>query len=165
MSTIGITQNFMSPKEFRFSIDRLPHVSYFAQDANIPGVSANPTITPTPFRDIYRHGDKLQYGTFSVTCRIDENMNNFIEIFNWMQGLNYPDRFEQYASLVAGDGLYSDATLTVLSNAKNPNIEFRFQDIFPISIGDVLLTVQDVDLEYATTEITFQTNGYTIKQL
>jgi len=165
MATIDITQNFMSPKEFRFSIERLPHVTYFAQDANIPGISANPTVTQTPFKEIYTHGDRLTWNTFSVTVRIDENMNNFIEIFNWMQGLTYPDEFDQYANLVKGDGLYSDATLTVLSNAKNPNVEFRFKDIFPISMGDVILTVQDVDIEYATTEITFQTNGYTIHQL
>ena len=120
------------------------------------GISANPTITQTPFKEIYTHGDRLTWNTFSVTVRIDENMNNFIEIFNWMRGLNYPDEFGQYASLVAGDGLYSDATLTVLSNAKNPNVEFRFTDVFPISIGDVILTVQDVDIEYATTEITFK---------
>ena len=155
----------MSPKEFRFTIERLPHVTYFAQDANIPGVSSNPTVTQTPFKEIYTHGDRLSFNTFSVTVRIDEKMNNFIEIFNWMKGLTYPDEFSQYANLLAGDGLYSDATLTVLSNAKNPSVEFGFRDVFPISIGDVILTVQDVDIEYATTEITFQTNGYTINQL
>jgi hypothetical protein len=163
--TTDINQNFLSPIEFRFVIKRLPHVEYFVQSANVPGISASPESTPTPFKNLYRHGDKLEYDTFNVTVRVDENMKNFLEIYDWMVGLTSPESFDQYTNLTQGDGIYSDATLTILSNSKNPNIEITMKDIFPISLGSIQLSTTDADVNYATVDITFQNNGYSIKTI
>lgn len=161
MSTIK--QNFLSPLEFRFIIKRLPHVSYFAQQVSVPGVSMDVDTQPTPFRNIYRHGDTLEFNDLSITIRIDENMQNYLEIVNWMRGLTKPTEFSEWANLDASDdGLYSDATLTIMSNAKNPNIEITFYDIFPIDIGDIEFSATESDLEYATVSITFKVNDYVI---
>ena len=158
----AIKQNFLSPIDFKLVISRLPHVEYFVQTANIPGVSMAPSSTPNPFKDIYRQGDKLEYDQFSVTVRVDENMRNFMEIYYWMKGLAFPEDFNEYANLVDGDGLYSDLTLNIFSNAKNPNIEITMKDVFPIGLGSILLSTTDSDVNYATVDITFQTNGFSI---
>lgn len=158
-----IKQNFLSPIDFRFVIKRLPYVEYFVQTANVPGVNASPSLTPNPFKDIYRQADKLEYDTFNITVRVDENMNNWLEIYNWMEGLTYPENFDQFANLEKGDGLYSDATLTILSNSKNPNVEITLKDAFPISLSSIQLSTTDTDINYAVADITFQINGFSIK--
>lgn len=161
---VDIKQNFLSPLEFRLVLKRIPHVTYFAQAANVPGMSFSPGVTPTPFKDIYRQGGKLEYNQFNVTVRVDENLHNYIEIINWMKGLSHPESFDQFKALnSSADGLYSDATLVILSSAKNPNIEITFNDVFPISLGDIVLDTTSPNVTYAVADITFQINGYSVK--
>lgn len=155
-------QNFLAPINYAFSIKRLPFVSYFVQEANVPGLALNPVEQPTPFKPIYLPGDKIEYNDLSLTVRVDEDMQNYIEIYNWIVGLTFPDNFDQYANLTAGDGLYSDATLLIKTNAKNPNITFTFKDLFPTSISDIQMSSTESDIEYVTANITFRHNGFDI---
>lgn len=158
-------QNFLSPTGFKFTIKRLPNVSFFVQAATIPGISMNVTESPTPFTSIYFTGDKLTYDQFTVTVRVDEYMDSYNEIFDWMIGLAKPESFDQYKNLKnSTDGLYSDATLTVLNSRKNPAIEVSFKDMFPVSLGAIELDATESDVNYKTCDITFQHNGHSIKR-
>ena len=87
-------------------------------------------------------------------------MQSYIETWNWLIALTKPENFEQYANLIAGDGVYSDATLTILSSKKNPNIEIRFKDMFPISVGSVPLATNATDVVPPTVDITFKYSSY-----
>jgi hypothetical protein len=161
-----IQQNFLSPTGFRFSIKRLPNVSFFVQAATIPGLSMGVTDSPTPFKTIHFAGDKLQYEQFNITVRVDEYMDSYNEIFDWIVGLSKPQSFDQYKSLQqSDDGLYSDATLTILDSRKNPGIEVTFKDMFPISLGSIVLDTTETDVNYKTCDITFQHNGHTVKKI
>lgn len=155
-------QNFLAPINFAFSIRRLPFVSYFVQEANVPGMALNPVEYGTPFKPIFLPGDRVDFNELQLTVRVDENMQNYIEIYNWIIGMTFPDNFEQYANLIEGDGLYSDATLQIKTNAKNPNIEFTFVDLFPTSISDIQMSATESDIEYTVATITFKHNGFTI---
>ena len=53
--------------------------------------------------------------------------------------------------------MFSDATLTVLSNKNNPIIEVRFEDVFPVSVGALSFTQTATDVEYLTTEVVLGT--------
>lgn len=159
-----IRQNFLTPTNFKFSIQRLPNVSFFCQTVNVPGLSFPPSEIPTPFKNVYVAGHgKLDISTFNVTMLVDENMQNYLEIYNWMLGLTFPHKFEEYANLKAGDGLYSDATLHIMSNSKNPNVSVQFRDIFPISLGDVIMTTNETDTQPATVDVSFQVNSFTVQ--
>lgn len=162
---VGFTNNFLNPTGFRFVIKRLPHVSFYVQGANVPGISIGTTEQATPFKTIYYHGDKINYNTFSVSIRLDEYMKSFTEIKNWMEGLTSPDNFRQYANLAKdpnGDNLYSDATLAILDSRGNVSIEIGMKDIFPINIGDIVLNVTDQDINYISLDVTFQTMGFDV---
>jgi len=161
-----ISQNYLSPVEFRFIIKRLPFVEFFTQEATLPGINMQPVPSPTPFRQMYFHGDKLEYDEFTINFRVDENMNNYQEITNWMVGLSFPDKFSQFANLDDSiDGLYSDATLMIMTNGKNPNLQVVFQDIFPINLGSVQMDTTSQDIDYVTADATFRTNSFEIKPL
>jgi len=159
-------QNFLSPIGFRFTIKRLPNVEFYVQGTTLPGISMNPTNIATPFKTMRFAGDKLDHETFSVTIRLDEYMESYNEIFDWMVGLTKPDSFDQYKALERSDnGLYSDASLIILDSKGNPGIEVHFKDIFPISLSSISFDVTQSDVNYATCEITFEHNGHTVSKM
>lgn len=156
-------QNYLTPTNFRFTIKRLPNVSFFAQSASVPGLSFPPVEYPTPFKKIYREGGPLDIEPFNINVLVDENMENWLEIYNWMIGLTFPEKFDQYANLADGEGLYSDATLMIMSNAKNPNIRVNMKDIFPISLGSIEMAVNQTDVTQVTSQISFQVNSFSVE--
>ena len=52
-------------------------------------------------------------------------------------------------------GLYSDATLFVLSSKNNANLEVRFRDIYPVSLSGLDYNQQETDIQYLTASVTF----------
>lgn len=160
-----IKQNFLSPVEFRFVINRLPYTTFFVQSAMLPGLSANPIVQGSQWNKFYVHGDSLDYNQFTIQMRVDENMNSYLEIMNWLVGLNFPEKYAQYSNLTAGEGLYSDATLTILTNSKNPNIEVKLINMFPISLSDVDLDTRQSDITPINVDVTFQIDRFEINVL
>ena len=149
--------DYASPTQFRFSIIKLPKVEYFATAANIPGITLGQANQPTPLKDIPIPGDKLEYDNLNITFLVDENLENYREIHGWLTGLGFPKDTAQFRALqnagsdryptttdtginnelgrvrkaVQDDGgLYSDATLFVLSSKNNANLEVRFRDLW-----------------------------------
>jgi hypothetical protein len=59
--------------------------------------------------------------------------------------------------------MYSDATLTVLTNQNNPNLHFFYNDIVPISLSGLTFTVDNVDFEYQIASATFKYKGYNVE--
>jgi len=161
----NIKQNFLSPVEFRLVINRLPYVTFFVQSATVPGLAGNPVEMGSSFSKYYVHGDNLDFSTFSIQIRVDENMASYLEIMNWMLGLNYPEKFDQYSNLTEAEGLYSDATLTILTNSKNPNVEVKMINMFPISLSEVQMDTTQEGIEGVMVDITFQIDRFEIDVL
>jgi len=162
-----MASNFLSPIGFRFSLKRTPNIEYYIQSATIPSISLNPTEMATPFSRLYLSADHLEFGEFSLTFRVDEDMSNYREIYNWMIGIAFPDNFTEHANLVnrrQGDtsGIYSDATLTILNSTSNPNVTVQFEDIFPTNLSEIVFDVRNVDVVYAEATVTFRHKRFTI---
>ena len=179
--------DYASPTQFKFTIIKLPKVEYFCTTANVPGVTMGTSAQSTPFKDIPIPGDKLDYDTLNIQFLVDENLENYREIHGWMTGLGFPKDHSQFRSLQAagsdryptttredlskeiGDvvkqtsddgGLYSDATLFILTSKNNSNIEVRFRDIYPISLSGLDYNQQATDVNYLTASVTFQYKLY-----
>jgi hypothetical protein len=148
------------------SIKRLPHVQFFTQRISIPGISLQPISTPTPFNPLYETADRLNYNEFNLMFIIDERMNNFIEIFNWMHGIAFPQKFNQYRNLQKSEeGLRSDISVIIYNSSKNPQIEVHLKDCFPIGLSEISLDTTTSGVEYPQASATFAYNSYSIKQL
>lgn len=162
--------NFLSPLGFRFTLKRSPNVNFFVTDANIPSLNLGFVDVPSPFKNIPIPGDKPEFGSFRLTFKIDEDMANYIEIYNWLIKLGFPSNFEQYQSLASaaagsGAGTVSDATLTILNSAQSPNIEVQFEDLFPVSISDINFTTTDTTVNYVTATVEFKFVLYKIVKI
>ena len=169
-------QDYADPTKFKFSIIKLPKVEYFCTQVNLPGVSIADNYTqPTPFRDIPLPGEKLRYEPLSMTFLVDENLENYQEIHGWLRGLGFPgghaefktlldrgsDRFPTSKSTTPNQGgIFSDATLNILTSKNNPVTEVRFNDCFPISLSGLQYTQQATDTDYLTATVTFEYKLY-----
>ena len=172
--------DYASPTQFKFGIHQLPKVEFFTLSANVPGISAGVVTRATPFKDIPIVGDKLTYENLSITFQVDEYLENYVSLHNWMKGIGFPTNREEFRTYrdvtsntpasgktpatdlvgkaVPDKALYSDAYLMVLSNKNNPIVEVNFKDVFPVSLGGLEFTQSVTDIEYmtATAEFAYQ---------
>ena len=179
--------DYSSPTQFRFMINQLPKVQFFTTAANIPDLSLGEAVIPTPYKDIPIMGDKITFGNLDVSFIVDEYLENYVSIHNWIIGIGFPKNRKQFSSFrsdtsnnptsaktVSTDrvgnatpdrGMYSDATLTILSNKNNPIVEVRYSDMFPVSLSGLSYSQDATDVTYQTAEISFRYKLYEIVTL
>ncbi len=153
-------QNYLNPIEFKLVLERLPHIEFFIQSINIPGISSGVTEQPTPFRTVYFPGDKITFEDLTMTVLVDEDLKSYYDAWFWLSGLTRTDGFDSYQAIESGDGISSDASLFVTTNAKNPNIQIKFKDMFPVSIGSISLATNQSGPTPVTFDITFRYSAY-----
>ena len=182
--------DYASPVQFRFKCSKLPTVEFFCQTANIPGISIGSASMPTGLKDIPIPGEKVSYQDLAISFLVDENLNNYKEIHDWIIALGFPQNHTQFADLqaagadrypgttsgaivpetniavpLAEGGTYSDATLTVLNSKNIAVTEIRFDNIFPTSLGALSYDVQASDVNYLQASVDFSYMYYDIVQL
>lgn len=158
--------NYFSPLEFKVIIKRLPNVTFFTQRTMIPSISTTPIEQPTRFNPVFRTPDRVSYSNLDLTFVVDEAMNNYMEIFNWMissTSATGPDRFRELRN--SDDGIFSDISIIILNSKKNPSVEVTYTNCFPISLGDVQLNTTESDVTYPEVTATFQYDTFDIKHL
>jgi hypothetical protein len=143
------------------------------QRVTLPSLTLPATTQPTPFVRIPRPGDHLDFGELSVTFKLNENLDNYLEIYNWLIALGKPEKFSQYTlkdrpyegTGEQKDTVASDITLTFLTSAMNGNVEFTMRDCFPISLTDLEVDSTVADIEYITATATFAVRDYVINKI
>ena len=182
--------DYASPIQFRFKMTKLPNVEFFIQSANIPAITLGETSIETPLKDIPIPGDKVTYSSLDVSFLVDENLNNYKEIHDWITGIGFPQDHKQFSTLLGTStdrfpgttsstaatgtsiaqpldegGIYSDATLTVLNNKNIAKTEIRFQNVYPTSLGGLSYSITSSDVDYLTVNASFSYMYYDIVQI
>jgi len=163
-------RNFLSPLNFSFQIKRAPNVNFFLQKVNIPSITIPKIDIPTPFVPIPSPFTHLTYGEFSITFKVDEDFQNYLEIHNWIRSLGFPDNPGEYLAIeqnpeYTGAGLTSDISLIALNSAKNPNYEITFRNAFPTRLSDVNFDATLSDVQFVTAEAQFTYFMYDISRV
>ena len=179
--------DYASPTQFKFNITKLPKVEFFCTAVNLPGITLGAMEQLTPLKDIPLPGDKLTYSPLTMDFLVDENLENYREIHGWLVGLGFPtdrkefrdllrsgaDRFPtstganqetdpgkvKYKATGTG-GVYSDATLNILTSKNTSNIEVRFSDVFPTGLSSLQYDTAATDVQYLTATVTMQYKIY-----
>lgn len=160
--------NPLSPNGYQFSIERLPEITYFCQEVNLPDVSFGTADVATPFSTYPMPGDRLSYGDLNVQFLVDTQMENYRAVFDWMNGLGFPENYTQYTNQVRTDMAYrgetpstlSDATLIILNNNNIPIKYVRFFDCFPIALSSLTFSSTVQDVNYIVGNATFRFSYY-----
>ena len=98
-------------------------------------------------------GGRITYGSLNLSFIVDEDMSNYLEIYNWIRGqvpVEDSPPFRDANSLASG-------ILIVMDNKSRPNIEVQYQDIFPVRLDEIGfdLTTTDPDPIIISTEFKF----------
>ena len=183
--------DYASPIQFRFKMTKIPKVEFFVQTANIPGISLGTATAVTPLYDYPIPGDKINFQTLDISFLVDENLNNYKELHDWISGLGFPSNHQQFADLqatgadrfpgstassvatgskrtpapLAEGGTYSDATLTFLNSKNIAKTEIRFSNVYPISLGSLSYDIKASDVDYIQVQASFGYLNYDIVQI
>jgi hypothetical protein len=163
-------QDLLQSAKFILSFPRLTAVQFFCQAANVPGLLCNPAIQATPFSDLPIAGDKLVYGTLDVEFLLDEELQTWISIHDWMRGLSFPAEFEEYKNLKHLSRYseqvkypqYADAELISLSASGQPLVKFHFIELFPISLSRIEYDIRIGSEKTMTATSSFKFKRYNI---
>ena len=179
--------DYASPTQFRFGIHQLPKVEFFTVTANLPGISVPTATMPTPYKDISIMGEKTEFEDLTISFIVDEYLENYISLHNWMTGIGFPQdraQFSTYRDVTSNTpaaggtssvdqiglatpdkSMYSDAFLMILSNKNNPIIEVNFHNVFPTSLSALDFSQDATDVEYLTASAEFSYQVYEINTL
>ena len=162
-------RNFLSPVGFRFTLAKTPKVAFFCNSARIPEINLGVANQPTYLKDLDIPGDKLTYGDLTLRFLVDENLENYMAIHNWMTGLGFPESTQDFKDLTTDDDgqrdfeeQFSDGNLSILNSNFRSVANVKFFNLFPISLTSLDFDATEPDLQYFTAEASFKYTVYNI---
>ena len=184
--------DYASPTQFKFGIHQLPKVEFFTTTATVPAIALSDVVIPTPFKSIPMQGDQLTFDNLTINFIVDEFLENYLSLYEWMTGIGFPKARKQFSDFKTnksntpisarssastssdiGDvqqsspnnALFSDATLTILSNKNNPIVNVLFRDLYPVAMSALEYNQAATDVEYLTASVDFAYQIYEIEAI
>ena len=158
--------NYLSPVSFKLVIDRLPNTEFFTQRVNLPQLSMASPQQASPIHNLYQTPDRIEYSDLDLSFIVDENMANYNEILQWMEGMGTPQSTNQRADLDASrHGARSDISIIIENSARNSNIKFTFTECFPTALSGIALDITSSDVNYPECNVTFRYNNMTFEKI
>ena len=155
----------LSPNGYQLIIDKLPGVNFFSQQVSIPNVSQQGQSNfSTPLSDIMVPSEKLTFDDLVCTFLVDEKMENYKSVFNWLNGFGFPESNQQYTDYINQDKtlnksimekFFSPARIIIYGNNNTPIQTIEFQDLSPASLSALQFTNTASSVEYLTAEAVF----------
>ena len=184
--------NRFTNETFDFKIYKLPDISFYLTSVSLPGLTMNPIEVGRPTMTIPMEGNAPEFNELSISFYIDEFFKNWVAIYNWMLSFSYLVPFDNIynklnPNLIDKDVIkkeddkqkqankemgidvgyqrnYSDASLILYDNFKKPIINFRFINLFPVSVSDVNMDINNTN-DYLILDCTFRYQYYLIEEL
>tara|TARA_R100000742_G_C4225274_1_gene48047 strand:- start:80 stop:628 length:549 start_codon:yes stop_codon:yes gene_type:complete len=162
-------RNFLAPVGFKFTLAKYPKVSFFSNSARIPELSLGTAIQPSYLKDIDVPGEKLTYGDLNVRFLVDENMENYMAMHNWLKGIGFPETPQQFKDQTTNtEGVrdeklvFSDGSLHILNSNFQDVAIVKFSDLFPVGLTSLEFDATETDINYFTAEATMRYTVYNI---
>lgn len=151
---ITTNKNFLSPVGFQFKLDseKYQNINYFCTAVTVPDVSLSEVPIPYKGSNLGFTGDRVVFGDLAIRFNITENMENYIETFDWIHNI-----------INVGENYKSDGTLLILSSHNNVTKEIVFRDLFPTNLSSVEFSTQQTEVEYLQADVTFKYTYFEFK--
>ena len=163
-------RNFLSGVGFKFNLAKHPKVDFFSNSAKIPQLTLGLATQPTYLKDIDVPGEKLTYGDFTLRFLVDENMENYMAIYDWLVGLGFPETTQEFKTLTTDSAdqrdlkeAFCDGTLRILNSNYRAIATVKFTDLFPVSLTSLDFDATNTDVQYLTAEVAFKYTIYDLK--
>ena len=171
-------RNFLTPSGFSFQVQRAPKVTYYGNLVTLPGVTLPTVVQNTYLKANPLPGDQLEFEDLRLRFLVDSNLENYMEIQNWLRGLGFPESLQEIYDFQEQDSpynkgqpersqlnLYSDGTLTILDQLNNPKFKVYFKDLFPTSLTTLTFDATLQSEEFFTAEVSFKYTIYDIREI
>jgi hypothetical protein len=165
-------RNFLSPVGFKFSLSKEPKVAFFCNTATIPEITLSTNLQPSYLKGINVPGDIITFGDLTLRFMVDENMENYMAIHNWLTGLGFPESPQNYKDLITivddvtqiqdPKRAFSDGSLYILNSKYNTTAIVKFKDLFPVSLSPLEFNSNQSDIQYFTADAIFKYTIYSI---
>lgn len=166
-------RNFLSPTGFKFTLSREPKVAFFCNEANIPSLTLGVAIQPTYLKQLPTPGDIIEFEDLRIRFLVDENLENYMCIQNWIRGLGFPERLSEFGDLERKgvsignyskdrQNIYSDGTMQILSSSSVPKFQVIYRDLFPYTLSTLQFDSTVTDINYFTADVSFKYTIYDI---
>ena len=151
MNNVTQNKNYLSPTGFKVTINsnEFANLEYFCTQCTLPSVSLSPVNLPFRGSQNRVAGDRIEYPPFTMRFMVSENMENYIELFNWIKENSLNEQFKK-----------ADVVLSILSSSNNVIKQIRYIDAFPTQMGELEFHTQNTDVEYLTLDASFEYNYF-----
>ena len=138
-----------------------PNLTFFATSVLHPNMGLN--FSEVPFRRVNIHmpGDKLTFGELTCNIIMDEDMQAYQEMYNWMISLVDTPQVDPSKRSVSKRPTGSDISVVALTSANTKVKELKYFDAIPTSLGDVSFETTSGD-QYITFPVGFTFSYFTI---
>ena len=180
--------NYSQSNQFKVHLSLFPKTEWFIVRANIPSVTLGQAVQATRLIDMPLIGDKLTYDQFYFTFIVDEKLQNYMELHDWLINIGFPERHTQFQSQTRTDGvtrpvgktfdtkvagfgkesdrdLYSDINMFILSSKNNPVVKIQMIEAFPTSLTNIEYSSQESETSYAECTATFAYSYFTLESV
>lgn len=160
MANLTNNINYLQPTSFKLSIDRqnYPNLEFFVQNFTHPGLMMPAVEMPIRrMQSIPFPGESLTINELSATVLLDENMDSYEEMYNWIRRIQITN-MDGNNNLKGGAGLNtnSDITLSILSSHNNQTKQVRYVDALPTSLGDISFEATSSGQDFITFAASFR---------
>lgn len=158
-----LSRNPLQPQSFRMVIQKFPITNYFTQSVSFPGVTVPEVVQTTTFADIPWPGTKIRYDDLIVEFIVDENLQNYNEIYSWLR--MYSRAVEPVDQEISEFDLFSDIELLSTTNSLVVNKRIVFRNAVPISLSGFRFDSADSDVATIKASVSFKYSHYCLLDL
>jgi len=168
-NTFDCGTNYLQPTGFKVIISRrdFPNLQFYAQSINHPDVNLPATeVNFSRLQSVPFVGDKIEFGILTMDVLLDEDMNSYRELYNWMVSATsrkhrLTSEFGKGESPYESSSYY-DMTVAVLSSHNNVNRTFIYRNSFPTSVGQIPFAATSAE-PYISFPVTFRFDYFDFK--
>jgi len=139
--------NFLIPTSFKMVIDssEFGNLEYFITNVSLPSINIGEIDTSYRNYQGFISGEKLVYESLTCQFLIDEDMNNYKEVHDWLLHNTSSNEIKT-----------KDLVLSIFSSKNQPKREIRFVEAFPTSLESIEFDTQAQGSDYLKGSVTFR---------
>ena len=98
---LGTQLDYLDPTKFKFQMVKLPTVEFNTVAAQIPDVSLTEMVQPTRLQQLKLPGNDMTFGDLTITFLVDEDLENYRKVHDWMAALAQVDSDTKFQELLS----------------------------------------------------------------
>lgn len=131
----------LTEDSFKLNFDKLPNVTFYYQEANLPSLTLNVAEQPNLFTTIKRPSNKIEFENFTVSFIVQGDMDNFMEVFNWMKEIGSPEEVAESLKQKEEWELFSNASMEIYAPGWQSSKRVVFKDCFPTELEGINFSI------------------------